>query len=319
MLLVNWLVSHVPLFVANAMCSFLAIVFFDALRVRRGLILENIRHAFPDMPEHERSKMGRGAMRSAILTAVEFARLPEGDLGPEWKFEVRGEGPLRALLKQGPVIVTAGHLGNWESPIHYLSEIGLPLALIYKPMHNPILDKRFLAVRRSKNAEFISTRLGDRELWKRLTNAAKRGSILGFMIDQDARHKGIFVPFFGRQASTATGAATMAIRRRIPIVPAVSWRNSLCHLGVEFGEPIEPPKVKRSAKAVEELTAQITLRLEESIRRFPDQYFWLHDRWKTQPKKATGAQNAAVRKRLLIEPRLMRIQCSLPFPRGGKT
>ena len=281
-----WLAAHTPLAVADAVCNILAVVLFDVLRTRRTLILENIGIAFPELSGPEKRKMGRASMRSALLSSVEFARLPEGQLGPEWHFEVHGEERIRELLERGSIIFTGGHLGNWESPIHCLSEIGLPLSIIYKPMHNPILDKKFLAVRASENAEFISTRLGDRKLWKRLSDAAKRGAILCFMNDQDARHKGIFVPFFGRPASTAPGAATMALRRQIPIVPVTAWRNSICRLSIEFGEPLEPPNVKRSQEAVEKLTALITLKLEESIRRFPDQYFWLHDRWKTQPGDA---------------------------------
>ncbi|OPZ20358.1 MAG: Lipid A biosynthesis lauroyl acyltransferase [candidate division BRC1 bacterium ADurb.BinA364] len=284
-----FLLAHLPVWGLRLAASALAMLAFDALRIRRAVTLQNIRQAFPGAPPGERIRIGRAAYRHAVYATAEFARLQRRNARPFSSLIVSIEPPGAVEWMAGhlPLVMAIGHLGNWELLAHYLSEQGLAVAAIYKPMHNPIMDDRFLRIRRLSGAEYISTRQSDRQVWGLLGQAIRRKSILGVMIDQDAGKHGAFVPFFGREASTFTGAATMALRHGLPVIFCACVRESPGRLRLIADGPIESPAGGRTPENVHELTRRINERLENAIRRWPEQYFWFHRRWKSQPRKKT--------------------------------
>jgi len=281
------LLARLPLGVLDWAGYALAALAFDVVRIRRRITLANLQRAFPEKTPAQRRRIGRASYRHVFLEAVEFARLSRMERGSclDHVVEVVHEERAGLLREQGGFVISLGHLGNWEFLAHYWAERGFPLATLYKPMHNALLDARFLETRKRSGVEYISTRLAGRELWRRLVGAIRRGAGVGFLIDQDARRQGIFIPFFGHPASTATGAATLALRQGVPIVPVFCFRVAPFQFRIEVGEPIRPPDARRAAAHIEELTRRQVAALESAIRRAPEQYFWLHNRWKTQPRE----------------------------------
>ncbi|UCH85084.1 MAG: lysophospholipid acyltransferase family protein, partial [Candidatus Latescibacterota bacterium] len=106
---------------------------------------------------------------------------------------------------------------------------------------------------------------------------------------QDARHHGIFVDFFGRPASTVRGPAVFAIRRDCPIVPCFLIREGCDRHRAVFERPLWPDERLSGREAVRELTQRFTMLLEDYVRKYPEQYFWTHRRWKTKPEATSGA------------------------------
>ncbi|MCX7016351.1 MAG: lysophospholipid acyltransferase family protein [Candidatus Sumerlaeota bacterium] len=284
--LAYWPLAYWPLGLLDVLARVFAVLAFDLLRARRRLTLANVARAFPDMPPAARRRIGRASFRHMFLSVVEFARLSRPKRRPraEMVVAIEGEENGRRVLERGSFVVSLGHLGNWEFLAHYWAERGVRLAAIYKPLHNPILDAWLLHSREGSGIDLISTRLGGRALWKALTEAARRGGGVCFLMDQDARRQGIFVPFFGQPASTPTGAATLALRLNLPIIPVFCLRAGPCRFRIVLGAPIEPPAGGRTPENVEALTRRQVEALEAAVRRNPEQYFWVHDRWKTRPK-----------------------------------
>ena len=260
---------------------------FDAVRIRRKVTLANLKIAFPDASDQERRKLARASYEHAVYGTAEFVRLSRKNAlkSPEISIEVID--PHRALdrLNETAVVFTLGHLGSWEFLASYWSNRGIPLAILYKPMHNPILDAEFLRMRQSSNARFIATRLDARQMWRELKQSADEKRALIFLADQDARRDGIFVPFFGKNASTAAGPATLALRLNLPLVPLACVRDGLWKFKVIFGEPIEPLEGGRTAENIARLTQMHAKALEEVVREYPEQYMWFHQRWKSLPRK----------------------------------
>lgn len=282
----TWLLSHLPGWALVMVARFQARMLFDVLRIRRRITLSNLATAFPELTEIDRKRIGRKSYEQAVYSMAEFARLAEpGALEDQRiKIEVCGQEQFMELHKKGPLVIAVGHLGSWELLSHYWSSKGAKIAILYKPMHNPLIDRQFLRSRMTSHSQYLSTRTDRRLLWKQMKDAVLQGRSLAILGDQDARRDGVFVPFFGRMASTAAGPANVALRMNLPIVPMNCLRTGIWRFRIVFQPAILPPEGGRTAENVRLLTEQNSRALEQAIRLAPEQYMWVHDRWKTRPK-----------------------------------
>jgi len=279
-----------------ALARAFARIAFDILRLRRAVTLSNLSLAFPEWTDRQRISVGRACFEHAIYGVAEFSHLtrPGALQSAKVRVEVVDEHRTLERLQHQPLVITVGHLGSWEFLPHYWGMRGVQLGILYKPMHNPFVDARFLRQRQTSNARYISTRLAPRQMWAALRAAVDEGRNLVFLADQDARRDGVFVPFFGKPASTATGPATVAARMNLPIIPVSCIRTGLWQFRLEIGAAIEPPPGGRSSETVRWLTEQHAAALEASIRQAPEQYMWFHQRWKSRPRRS-AVQPEAVR------------------------
>jgi KDO2-lipid IV(A) lauroyltransferase len=191
---------------------------------------------------------------------------------------VTGLDEFRAALAQANGLVLAsGHIGNHEIGAAALSARGIPLDLVVQRQGNPLFDQALNDARRRLGLGII-----DRFQATRLAiKALRSGRAVAFASDQNAGKAGIFVPFFGHLASTHRGAALFAIKTDTPLFLGTSLRREN---GYEV--LLERVDVDRSGdldQAIYRLTAAFTQRLEAVVRRAPEQYLWLHRRWKTRP------------------------------------
>jgi KDO2-lipid IV(A) lauroyltransferase len=192
---------------------------------------------------------------------------------------------VEGVLRQGRgMIVVIGHLGNWELIGLAVCHAGYPLHSLARPIENPWID-RYLNRFRTQTGQMIISKyhaLGE------MIRVLQRNEILIIQVDQDARHHGVYVDFFGRPASTHRSPALLALKYGTPIVVANIFRDNGIHHCV-LSDPILPESFRGHSDPVRAMTQAFTAKFEECVRAHPDQWFWVHDRWKTAERMAREA------------------------------
>ena len=252
-----------------------------ALGLRRRVARANLVLAFPERDVAWRERVLHEHYLELGRTAADYARLPSLAAAPReqvfahWEHEhfmheahARGRG----------VIMLTGHFGNFELYAAAMSRV-LPIAIMVKPLSNPGAERWASAMRRDCGVELLPIGLGVRGAVKRL----RSGGILAMVADQDARRDGVFVPFFGRLASTPTGPAWLSLATGAPIVFGTCLRGADGRYEAMLTPPIVPEGEAGDGEAVRALTARHTAMLESAVRVRPESWFWLHKRWKTAP------------------------------------
>jgi KDO2-lipid IV(A) lauroyltransferase len=185
------------------------------------------------------------------------------------------------------VIVVIAHMGNWEIGGVATTLAGYPIESLAKPIRNPWIED-YLRRFRTVTGQKIIPR--DRALGEMIRVLQRKGMLV-VQIDQDARQSGIYVDFFGRPASTHRAPATLSLKYDAPIVLVNTYREDALNYAV-CSDPIYPETFRGSADPVRALTQAYSERLEGFIREHPDQWFWMHDRWKTAERVTRSIQSA---------------------------
>lgn len=251
-------------------------------RRHRRIALDNLSHALGDVLDREaRRAVARKCWRhfgSIVLEALAFPRLDRAEIGT--RIRVHGVEHVRRAYESGRgVVVFTGHFGNWELAAVVQAHLGLPLSLLARPLDNPALERRLARIRACSGNRIIYKRNAVREMMRLL----RAGGGIAFMIDQDARADGVFVPFFGRLASTTPTFALLAYRTGAVLLPCRAVPDGEGGCDIRYGEEIP---VHREADRQEEIlrvTAHCTAILEGWIRENPEYWLWMHRRWKTSP------------------------------------
>lgn len=242
--------------------------------------------AFPELTRPECRRVARRMFRHLARSAAEVAQIERFLDGPH---AVRLAAEHRKLLDdvfaegKGVVAVT-GHIGNWELLAQVVAHSGYPITAIAKPLYDPRLTRLVHTAR---------TRYGMQVVWRGDSGASrdmlavfKSQGMLALLIDQDTKVQGAFVPFFGRPAFTPTAAAALALRFGTPVV--VVWHH---RVGGEHRLHLErlsfTPSGDKDADVVR-FTAAMTARLEAAIREHPEQWVWMHRRWRRTPPHEEG-------------------------------
>ncbi|HEX4825737.1 MAG TPA: lysophospholipid acyltransferase family protein [Candidatus Polarisedimenticolaceae bacterium] len=244
---------------------------------------ENLARAYGDtVPAPERERILRRCWRHfgrIGLDVLYFPRLGRDDLGGVLAIE--GAEHLRQALTLGRgALVFSAHYGHWEAGAYAMGLLEIPFAVIGRPLDNPLLERRLLALRGGTGNAVIPKRRAVRETMKALA----AGTAVAILIDQDARDDGVFVPFFGRPASTTPTLALLALRTGAPVVPVFARVAADGTIGVHV-QPAVPIEATGDRDAdVLRVTAACTAVVETWVRRDPEQWLWMHRRWKTVPR-----------------------------------
>ncbi len=242
---------------------------------------ENLQLAFPDRDARFRRRVIRRCKFHFAMTGLELLWLPRVDkawVDRHVRF-LNLELPAR-LLKQGRgLICVGGHYGSWEIMGAATCLSGFPLSYIVKRIRDPFMDKLVNDSRRSAGVEVIYTREAGRQVLRQL----KRNRLLAFLSDQDARSRGIFVDFLGQPASTPAGAAIYALRLKVPVMYVHDRRLPNGDHEIDFREVPVDPAAELNDGNVLQIMQRCTDLLAEQVRREPEQWFWMHKRWKTKP------------------------------------
>lgn len=264
----------------------LAWLFCDRLHIRSRVVDDNLAHAFPEMSAAERLNLTRRMWEHLFLLVMEVAHAPRKIHETNWrKFVVlKNEAELvRDLLDDRPILIIASHLGNFEVGGYILGILGFPTYTVARTLDNPYLD-RFVNKFRAGTGQHIIPKNGG---FDQIVQVLGAGGTMTFLADQYAGPKGCWVEFFGRPASAHKAIALLALDNNARMSVCCSRRlERPMHFEMHNYSTIDPHSVGNSVGTVRELTQWYSTRLEELIRRTPDQYWWLHRRWKdTREKK----------------------------------
>jgi KDO2-lipid IV(A) lauroyltransferase len=245
----------------------------------------NLRLAYPEMDERERRRILRGSFRSLGRQLGVFSRFPRetaDSLREIVEYDVEDVKLLDVARERGRgVIFLTSHTGAWEILSFAHSAFYEPLSFLVRPIDNPRVEELIEGVR---------TRFGNRPIDKKAAaltamRLLRRGGTLGILADLNTQSReGVFVPFFGRLACTTAGAATLALRTDATVIPCCApWDPARKKFVFRGGPVLELVRTGDDARDVEINTARFTAAIEQQVRRFPDQWLWIHKRWKTRP------------------------------------
>jgi Kdo2-lipid IVA lauroyltransferase/acyltransferase len=281
------LVGLLPLGAAVVVAQSIASIAYPFLGRLRRVGLKNLEIAFPEKTPAERKALLKKALKNMARVFAYFTRfdrlnyemmrsLVEYDPDPAFA------ASLEKVVSDGRGrIILTGHTGNWElQALCYPLFFG-PLSFLARRMDNPRIDAMVKRIR---------TRLGNRQIDKENSAGAilrlmRAGGSVGALADVNAHpNEGIFVPFFGIPASTSTGIAMLAQRSGAVIVPMLAvWDEQKGKYKIVYRDIIEPDETADRKSDIERMTAACAAATESLIREFPDQYIWIHRRWKTRP------------------------------------
>ena len=255
---------------------------YRPLGIRRGVVERQIAAAFPGLDPDDVRRMARAAYEHLGRASIEAAILPSlGRNAVLDKFEGADDYHLveEAMSKGRGLIFVTGHLGNWELAGAYVAARGIPLDAIARRMKNPLFD-RYLTETRSQIGMHV---VHDSEAVRRTPRSLREGRGVAFLSDQGVLGlASTFVPFFGRPAKTPRGPAVFALRLGVPVVFGVAVRQPSGKYRLVF-EPVAVEDTGDRDRDVDTIVARYTATLEKWVRRYPEQYFWHHRRWRRQP------------------------------------
>ena len=261
----------------------LAWVVYGALGRLRRVGERNLELALPELSAEQRNRILRGVYRHLGWQLVEFCRM-SSYTAENTRGRIRTEGLEHYLAAQARgkgVLVLTGHLGAWELSSFYHSLMGYPMGMVIRRLDNRLLDDFVNGIRCLHGNRVLHKD----DFARSLLTAMRAGETVGILMDTNMTPpQGVFVPFFGRLACTASGLARVALRSGAAVLPGfMVWepaeRKYVLHFGPEliFAHTADPEAGVLAATA---LCNQV---LEAWIRRYPDQWLWIHRRWKTRP------------------------------------
>ncbi len=246
---------------------------------QRKRVERHIELAFPDKSAAWRRRLVRATFAFMGENFVEVSRLSRSD--PEEilkRVEIEGEEHLAAAREAGRgALLVTGHVGCWELMAAVIGVRGHPLHVIARELYDSRMDRLIVSCRRRFGIQTI--RREERGAAREILGVLKRGEILGILIDVDIKAPGAFVPFFGRDAWTPTGAAAFSLRAKAPVVMGFIHREGARYV-IRFDPPLPPKEIGGKAEDLRVNTARYTSRIEEAIRRHPEQWVWTHRRWR---------------------------------------
>ena len=252
---------------------------------------ENMRHAFPHWDEARRLRTARAVYAHFGQTLLDILWL-DGRPREAFLSLVVEEGranvdPVRAAGR-GAVYVTA-HFGNWEFYGVAWAWMGEPIGVVARPLDNPALDARLRGFRAQSGNTVISKRRALGEILRLI----RSGQGVAILVDQNVQEQdGIFVDFFGRKAATTTVAAALTVKTGCALVPVHCESLPDGRYRFVYGRPVEWTSSGNRQEDIARLTQAMTAVIEGWVRERPEQWLWMHRRWKTQPRPAGDAARA---------------------------
>jgi KDO2-lipid IV(A) lauroyltransferase len=259
----------------------------------RRVALRNLEIAFPDKSLAEREAIALGSFENLGRVLGELTQFPkatpetlrgliEFQFASEETKAMEEREALEAERAKGRGILLVGpHLGNWEMGVFAYSALEDKLTYLARPLDNPLIEDFTVRLR---------TRFGNQPIDKnnsvsKAMAILREGGILGVLPDVNVLPRdGVFVPFFGTLACTTSGVAMMAMRTNAMILPMCCiWDKETEKYNVLYGELVEQPRTGDRHRDVFEMTAAFTTEMEKFIRAYPDQWLWIHKRWKVRP------------------------------------
>jgi KDO2-lipid IV(A) lauroyltransferase len=250
----------------------------------RSVGMRNLAMALPELPRREHRRIVRGLFTSLGRQLAEFCLFPRYTRENVSQVVVYDgfENFERAYARGKGVLFLTGHLGAWELSAFAHSLNGHPLRIVMRSLDNPYLD-RFVQQFRTMHG---NTTVDKDEFVRGLLGAMKAGETVGILMDTNMTPpQGVFVPFFGIPACTASGLARIALRTDAAVVPGFTiWDKGRRKYRLCFDPAVELVRTGDDEADIVTNTANFTRVIEDYVRRYPEQWLWVHRRWKTRPE-----------------------------------
>lgn len=243
----------------------------------RRRTLDHLALAFPELSESERVQLGKANFRHLGTLLTESLHLLRKNAATvEAVSRVEGWEQVERVRESGrPIVILTGHCGNWEILAAAINLRGLGMAVVARSLDEPGLQRLLAGLRQRFGTPTIER--GSEGAARQLLTQLRRGGAIGMLIDQDTKVDGVWVPFFGRPAFTPVGAAKIALRQKAVVIPAFAERLPDGRHFLRFDPPVELPD------DLTEATALLSSKIEAQIRHRPEQWVWMHRRWRRQP------------------------------------
>ncbi len=285
-------VQAMPVESCAAVARGLATLCASVLKIRRRLVEENLKQAFPEMTASERKDLSWQMWEHLFLLVVEVIHAPRKIHHTNWRDYVtlvNADQIIRTFFDDRPSIVICGHYGNFELSGFVLGILGFPSFTIARTLDNPYLD-RYLNEFRGMTGQYILPKEGSAGA---VNEVLERGGILALLGDQNAGRKGCWVDFFGRPASSHKGIALFTLASGAPTIFCFARRGKR-PLSQTLGTTavLDPRTMSGEMRSVTAITQWYTQLLETTIRQAPEQYWWVHRRWRDYKPRRKRTQEA---------------------------
>lgn len=269
-------------------------IFNDVIRLRGAVVDDNLRNVFPDMTKSERRRISRQMWEHLFLMVCEIAHAPRKIHRGNWRDHVSFRGRreiVRYLIDPRPSVLITGHFGNFELGGFITGLLGFPSFTVARTLDNPYLD-RYINSFRGANGQFILPKQGSSG---QVQAVLASGGILSLLGDQHAGPKGCWVEFLGRLASCHKAIALFPMTSGAPMLAVATTRlGAPMRFEINLLGVLDPEKTPAGVSSVPGVTKWYNERLEDGIRLVPEQYWWVHRRWKgTPPKRMLARRQAA--------------------------
>jgi Kdo2-lipid IVA lauroyltransferase/acyltransferase len=266
-----------PLSAANAVARTAARLLDRVAPRLRRVALTNLGFAFPGLDAAEQRKIAGGVFESIARILVALARFPTLDRGniSDW-IGYEGLENYQAAKREGRgVLIATAHLGNWELSAFAHALMTEPMYVMVRPLDNPLID-RLVERRRTLSGNHL---IDKRDAARAVMKALRGNGEVGILIDQNtSASEGVFIDFFGRRACAGAGFVKLAHRARAPVIPGFAlWDSEKKRYVLRFY-----PRLEMTGDILAD-TQRLHSAIEEVIRQHPDQWMWIHRRWKTRP------------------------------------
>ncbi len=268
---------------ARAVGAFFGQAAWLLLRRLRRVGVRNLELAYPGKTAEQRSSILRGEYRNLGWLLAEFCQMPKYTPESTRAFlSYEGLDHFLAAKRRGRgVFVVTGHLGAWELSSFYHSLMGHPMAMVIRRLDNARVDRLVNRIR-CMHGNVV---LHKDDFARGLLAVIRAGGTVGILMDTNMTPpQGVFVPFFGVEACTASGLARVALKTGAAVLPGfLLWHSEEQKYVLTFGPEIEYTRTEDAEADVRALTAASTATIERYVRAYPEQWLWLHRRWKTRP------------------------------------
>ncbi|MBW3598108.1 MAG: lysophospholipid acyltransferase family protein [Planctomycetes bacterium] len=263
--------------------SWLAWIAYDVVRLRRSVIDENLRLAFPEYGDRRRQEIARRMWMHLFLMACEVCHAPRKIHDTNWRDHVtlhRARDLVNVLLRRRPTVLVSGHFGNFEMAGFVAGLLGVPTYAIARPLDNPLVHD-YLTRFRSSTGQHLLNKDGSAS---KIQDILEQGGALALLADQHAGPKGCWVEFFGRPASCHKALALFTLTNDAPMLVCFARRSGgPLQFEVGLAELFDAREGSEAELGVAPLTQWYSRVLEREVRRAPEQYWWVHRRWRDPP------------------------------------
>jgi len=274
-------VKHIPLNLRRRLAVFFGRLFYHFSLKHRLIAMHNLMRAFPEKSFQEIVEIAKESYISSAYLVADFFDIPNLNKDNlHLRVNVEGLENYTGAQNEGKgVILLGAHVGNWEIGNAALAILTRPFVFIYRILDSPFLERGITGVR----ASYGNVSLPKKDAMRPMIRLLKKGLTVNLLIDQNVDWcDGVFVDFFGRKACTTSGLALLALYTKAPVLPAFTRRLPDGRYLMEIGRKIDMVRSGNREEDILSNTQNFTKVIEDFVRKYPGQWLWVHQRWKTK-------------------------------------